>query len=232
MNKQEAVGKINKIGKVGKILARICVVFLIIGMVGSLIGAIILSALPKDLFEMNVSGTGKMEIKLDRMLEDQEMDALVTAIDNGELNVGSDSYSSEGVEFSNDGKTLLVDISGSSTVVNTGRVALVLWCTLGYLAATLVVMIFVEKLCKAFRDCKTPFEESIIVGLQRLAWSLIPWMFLGSIFQGFIDTAFRENVNVFAGISLEMALVILLIFGLSFIFKYGAVLQQESDETL
>ena len=43
--------------------------------------------------------------------------------------------------------------------------------------------------------------------------------------------AFLDNALVL-GIDLKMVFVILVILALTFIFKYGAILQQESDETL
>ncbi len=232
MNKETAVKRVNGIGKAGTIISRIAMVFLIIGIVGCLVSAMILSVLPKDFFEFNVVGSGNMEIHIDKMLPEAELEKLGKAIENGEMNVANSSYASEEVIFSEDGRSILVDVTGDSTVINPGRVALVLWSALLYVVGTLVVVIFVEKLCKAFRDCKTPFEENIIKALQRLAWSLIPWLVLGSTLEGCISSAFKENVDIRLGVNLQTALVILLIFGLSYIFKYGAVLQQESDETL
>ena len=66
-----------------------------------------------------------------------------------------------------------------------------------------------------------------------LAISLIPWTIISSMAESFVANLL--NVGSFEfGISVDfnVVLVIVLIFVLVYIFKYGAVLQRESDETL
>ena len=81
-------------------------------------------------------------------------------------------------------------------------------------------------------QCQTPFEENIIKKLQYLAYSLIPWAFFTSVSDSMTSGMMTGNVQVNVGVNLGMVLVIVIIFALTYIFKYGAVLQQESDETL
>ena len=47
-----------------------------------------------------------------------------------------------------------------------------------------------------------------------------------------METAFTSNIRTGFNIDIPTVIVILLLFGLAYVFKYGAVLQTESDETL
>ena len=98
---------------------------------------------------------------------------------------------------------------------------------------TLVTLFFVGFLCKAFRYCESPFEENVIKKMQNLAISLIPWTIISSIADNFITNLINVgNFELGISIDIKVVLVIILIFVLVYIFKYGAVLQRESDETL
>lgn len=68
--------------------------------------------------------------------------------------------------------------------------------------------------------------------MKNLAISLIPWVVLSNISDMFLQYIMTGNYNIALSINLKIVLVIVLIFALIYIFKYGAVLQQESDETL
>jgi hypothetical protein len=68
--------------------------------------------------------------------------------------------------------------------------------------------------------------------MKNCAWVLIPWCVLGGAFESFMATAFTSNIRTGFNIDIPTVIVILLLFGLAYVFKYGAVLQTESDETL
>ena len=89
------------------------------------------------------------------------------------------------------------------------------------------------KLMKAFKVCTTPFSEDIIRKLRNVAISLIPWALLEPMCEEVIRYALSPNKMQF-GVSISMGMVLVVISFLIIveIFKYGAMLQQESDETL
>ena len=63
--------------------------------------------------------------------------------------------------------------------------------------------------------------------------SLIPWTIISSIADNFITNLMNVgNFELGISVDFKVVLVIILIFVLVYIFKYGAVLQRESDETL
>lgn len=231
MNKEYAVGSINKIGKIGYIIAKICRIFIMIGAIGSLVGAIIMLAVPDDLFEIRTSGNGFVQLKAEGA-KYADMEITESVLEEFNVDLNNEKYAAGEVKFSPDHKYIIADITGGDKFVNPNRIAFMLFSVVVYLAATLVVVIFVEKLCKEFRDSDSPFTDRIVTALERFAWSIIPWAFIHTTFSGFIQNAFSRDMDLHLGFSLSMVLAVLLIFGIAKIFKYGAVLQKESDETL
>ena len=62
MKKEDAILKINKLGNAGNIIVKIMKVFVIIGFVFTLLGAIAVMALPKNLFKMDLGSTADITI--------------------------------------------------------------------------------------------------------------------------------------------------------------------------
>ena len=97
---------------------------------------------------------------------------------------------------------------------------------------TLVTIHFIKNLCKEIKVCESPFSEGVITNIKRLAYSLIPWVFISGITDSIVGSAFTGKVSIDLNIQLGMVMVVLIVLALAYIFRYGAVLQQESDETL
>jgi len=95
-----------------------------------------------------------------------------------------------------------------------------------------VVMHFVAKLCKLFKECETPFTEEVVQMLKKVAIALIPMAFLSNLTTSVTDSIMSGSVNIVIGVDMTTILLVLLIFMLAAIFSYGTMLQQESDETL
>ncbi len=92
-------------------------------------------------------------------------------------------------------------------------------------AAAYIVFFFAEKLCKYFKECQTPFSQEISIGLVRLAWSLIPVCVAGSTINSCVESIVTGQLDIDISIDLTTILLILRVFMLSYIFKYGAALQ-------
>lgn len=247
--KEQAIQKINKVGKISYVLAVIAKCFVIIGLVTTLVAAVACFVIPKNGIKMTMGGN--MEVAVDfaamggqiteeDIAEAQAMtagtDVMVENVQIGTVD-GEFGFSVVGQEYE------LVD-----SKVN-GNVMTMLWASNGKtislrdltvvwiiaslaMAMTIVTITFVEKLCKAFRDCESPFEENVIKKMQNLAISLIPWTIVSSITNSVKDSFLNGGVSVSLTVDLGVVLVVLIVLVLVYIFKYGAVLQQESDETL
>ena len=146
------------------------------------------------------------------------------------MNVNGSEYETVNAEVTDTG--MYVEAAVDTYSIELGDFGIV--CALGAitLVALFITLLFAGKLCQAFRDCESPFEEKVVKQLNSLAYSLLPWVVLGSLTESISESIFTNNFNLMIGVDLGMVLIILFIFVLAYIFKYGAVLQQESDETL
>ena len=90
----------------------------------------------------------------------------------------------------------------------------------------------VKGLMNLLRKCETPFSDEIIKKLTAFAYSLIPVV----AFKGVLDGAkpFLSGSTEFAGTNIDLSTLLLaaVIIILIMVFKHGALLQRESDETL
>lgn len=228
--KEEAIRKINKMGHAGQIIANICKVFLIIAAVFVLLGACALMFLPEG--AVTASPAGSLDLTVDvgalgqHISDKQREDLLNDATGFGQF-VDGDPFTSVEVE----GDVIRFSGAADADTVDLHKVGVSLLVLLVFLIAVTVTMFFAASLCKALRYCETPFSEDIVTRIRRVAWSLIPWALLGGS-RSPAEMLTDGGMDLFVGINLETVLLILIIFALSFIFRYGAMLQQESDETL
>lgn len=239
MDKNNAISKINKAGKVGQILANISKVFVIIGIVGVLIGTIVLAVLPKGFFDMTVYSQGVIELDMKKLgvkIPPTEMDEIRADIMEGEtganmtgsISINNSEFHIENTEITQD----KIVLNGEMDAVSLGFENLVV-PMIGVVISmgiTLMLIFYIGSLCKAFRYCVSPFEENVVKKMQRLAYALIPWYIVNLIANAMAQslTEGAVSINIEAGI----ILVVVIVFILLHIFKYGATLQQESDETL
>lgn len=241
MIKQEAIRKINSMGKVGVILSRILKILMIVVAILVLLTAVLFTILlPKDFLTMEIEGIGTMNVNIPQYLEqmtDEETAEMMRQIEtyNQSQNGSSSANHSDEMDIISAELTpsgVQVAMQGSFMLFSSRELRTVMWLTLFYLIMGIAVTSFAEKLCKAFQTCETPFAEDVIRWMRNTAYCLIPFAVLSSV----TDTFASGIVSGFSSFSLtvnvSMILVILVLLALTYVFKYGAVLQQESDETL
>ena len=102
-------------------------------------------------------------------------------------------------------------------------------------AALLTIFVFLLRLSDAFRVCDTPFDEKVIKRMMTFAWVLLG----GAIIMGFSFTGGVSGIGIYSrlgGLSYTVrfapAIISLVVLFLTVIFRYGAKLQKEADETL
>ena len=221
------VKRINTLGKVSKIILIIMRIACIVGIVAMIVGGIFcIAVLPSDSTAITSKGSASYEFIVDTAKLPSYVE-IESGVDIGEDNIDTE-FEFLGTEFSikeiaseDDGiEKYTFDAhfnSPNSTIFRYG-VAGACFAAAIYAAFTLIVVIFAGKLAKALEKCQSPFEESVTKAMKHFAFSLIPaGLFL--IIDG-------QSIN------LTMVLVILAVIIFSYIFSYGAKLQQESDETL
>lgn len=235
--KENAILKINQIGKAGQIISNIFIGLLSLAAVALIIGTIVIGVLPNDLVCFSVGGHATVNINLasiNEALNEAEITEIVTVLDseltNAKMDLNGAVYAMNELTVTTDGITF----GGYADDVHfqIGNLLSVLIASLFSIIFSIVTLCFISSLCKAFKLCISPFENNVIKKMQYFAFSLIPWVIMSSVMNSVASGMYSGNIRFSFGIDLKMVLIILVIFVLTFIFKYGAVLQQESDETL
>lgn len=234
--KEEYIGKVKKIGKVSNIIVLIAKILVAIGIAGVVLATIVFAILPKDLCKIQVSGDAAVVVDLKGFginFTDEEKDEIIKELsaENMDLEINNVEYNGE-YSAEVDDSSITMKASAEKYTIYLKDLWVLMVIALIYLVLTLVTLIFAGKLCKAFRDCTSPFEEGVIKKLQVFAYSLIPWGVIGSFVDTLGRTMFTNSVEATISIDLGIVFVILIILCLTQVFKYGAMLQQESDETL
>lgn len=234
MMKENSIKKINKVGKIGYVVSKIMCILSLIGAIATLIGTIACFSLPKNLVNVKLGGNAVVTTDISKFTtfsDNQQKkikDNLEDAINDQKFSINGSNYSLASYEVDKNGITL--DCYAGITNINMRDIAKVCLLVCITCICTYVTCIFIKKLCISFRDCSSPFEETVIKSLQNLAFSLIPWACVSNLSYGIISVILNNNFSL--GLNLGIVMVILIILGLSYIFKYGAILQTESDETL
>lgn len=248
--KEQAVAKINKVGKISYIITIICRILVILGLICCVAATVLLLLLPRAGVTLTSRGTVQVEMdvaqlgsffpvekfeEIQKGLESGEQ-MMVTEVRNGMVNADLEITSS-GQRYVpvavdvNEG-SVIVDLTTEEATIDLRDMAWLMFLIVIVLLMSFITLVFIGSLCKAFRDCASPFEEHVIKKMHNLAICLIPWALVSSIGESLADSAMSGGMQWSISIDLGVVLVVMIVLILVYIFKYGAVLQQESDETL
>ena len=223
--------KVNRIGKAGRIISIILIVLLSIGAFGLLLGGVVCVALPKD--SVQVSVQPNVDVKVNRSLMGEEWANIDAFLEEVGEKVGKDL---DMVTFEKAADGLMVHVQpelGEDAPTFGIRDALkAIWAGLITVASAIVTVVMFLKLCKAFQVCRSPFDEPVIKRMNVFAWTLIVCAVVGSIAGAAASAALAGFGNMNFNLSLTPIFIALVVFFLCMIFRYGATLQQEADETL
>lgn len=238
MNKENAIKKINTMGKVGHIVCIVLEAIIGAGAFLTLLAIIAMLILPKDFFKMTTTTEIISEINLSKFIDGANnkqafIDGIEKDLNEGSISIKEGSFTLTGsdLNFDSNTGTISVDMAAQTGEITSRSLCGVLLLAIAAMAAAFVAILFVGKLCKSIKKCESPFEDEVINKMRFLGFSLIPWAALSSI-QGAILTTLFGGKSLNFSLDLTTVFIILIIFALSFIFKYGAVLQKESDETI
>lgn len=237
MNKNEAITKINKYGKIGKIISIAMIVIISFITVVTLVAAITLKVFPDDLFRINLGTQAEVIINpsaIDPNVDPSTFSQITEAINNGTvqggLNMGAVSMKLNSAEIVDN--TVVCKTSEGTGVLLLNNVGNILLLVAFSTILTLISAIFGLKFCKAIEKCESPFEDSVITRMRNFAFSLIPWAVFSSVPKYAVENMFNNNVKINFSLDMNIILIVLIILALTVVFKYGAMLQKESDETL
>ena len=230
--------KVNTVGKVGHILAVIAKIFLIAGMVCMVLGIAVGVIFPRDAVQADLSG--EVTVHVSEKLYKGRFPVIGDLGDPEDWNIqlGGEEFDDVRIEKTDGGIDITGSMRGAVLVLGT----LFKGCVLGlvYMTAVLVVFCFLDALMKEFRTCETPFAPGVVRKMSNFAWSLRPLGRLSGFSGGEVLPVRFFSVNTFSvngigsefTINISVVLMILVVFALVQVFKYGAELQQHADETL
>ena len=230
--KQEVVAKINKFGKIGEVIAQISRILVILSAVILLATGILMLAMPKDLFTLDYYVGMDMQVDLDIIGEK------ITEEDMAELEADAYTVTTSdtemvivGVEADEEANTLNVNFASEPTnMFNISKIVIFILLQLLLMVANFITITFIVKLCKEFKTCETPFSVGVIKRIKQVGFSLIPWCIVYPTAEAAANFMVSNNLNI--SIDIGMIIMVLVVLALAYIFQYGAMLQQESDETL
>ena len=230
--KEQAIQKINKIGKISSILTLIAKILIGMGLAATIIGAVTCFLIPTSLVKVTTTrawvvdvdfsslGVSIPEDELETTQEQIEQEFVGEEEEYSQVEVLLTQNNVKVTEEMGEYSFTMRDVAG---VISMGAIILLM---------TFITLFFIGALCKAFRDCESPFEENVIKKMQNFAFSLIPWSIISTITESIRDTLLNNKTSIMFSVDFSVILIVLVVLVLAYIFKYGAALQQESDETL
>ncbi len=216
------IKRINTLGRVGYFITKIGEIVLIIAAVACLIGGVLMCFVPKEAVKIEIYTSNSAVLYLDESIDLSGI--LEFDDDEGFLEIGDNTYK------------LIIDDEKTSelqrNVIYFSDFKWILFAAVLVCAAAYAVLYFANRLCSNFRSCETPFTEKISKEILNLAWSLIPISVIGAFIESLAEFVLMDKIEINISVDLITVILILCIFMLSYIFKYGTELQTESDQTL
>ena len=228
------IKKINTAGKVGYIISILLIVCTIVGMVGIGIctaGAIAISNNDINVkmdTNINISSTGNFLNKLNSFIFIDGVKDLNTLTEEG-VKVNDKDIAEISVKEENGG--LIVNAKTNEITISMKKIIIAFISAFIFLGAVTVSLYMVKALMKSLKNCETPFAEDVIKNMTRFANSLVCVVALNIILSGFWSSL-TPGMSYKPSINLGSVLLVAVIYILITVFKYGAQLQRESDETL
>ena len=226
--KENYIGKINRLGKIGHAVAKICQVMVTIAMVCCIVGGVLLALVPRDGVMVTTSHTATIEMDMTHSI----MPKLV-AVDPED----DGSFELDGITYDNFD---IVGTLGRQTAVAqstpyTYSLKNMMWVM--FTAAVLCLLLVaatkkVSALFMLFRDCETPFTTDTADSFRQLAISFVPVIVMGWVLEAVTKWVTTGVLDIVIGIDLTAVMLVVVVLMMGEIFRYGALLQQESDETL
>ena len=232
--------KVNRIGKAGRIVSIILIVLLSIGAFSLLLAGGVCAVLPEVTVE--VSFRPNADVLVGRSILGQEWSRIDEIV--AEAQEALTGKYGEVIQFEKTDRGLLIRLDRlmeEGEVFRLRNALGAIWAGLVGIASAIVALVMFLKLSDAFRVCRSPFDEAVIRRMNIFAWTLIVCAvvgsFAGSAAQSAVMAFQNAGIHVGAknfGVSLDLSPIFaaLIVFFLCMVFRYGAQLQKEADETL
>lgn len=218
--KNANITKINRLGTAGKILSVILLVITTIALVATVIFGIAIATLPEDFLKVN----GKWVSTTITDLSSPMVSRDIVENYSDERNILGLAIKVVSHDKANENNKDIVTSDTETTIEgNAGKPIKFFGIFISVLCAVMLIFLvialrFAKALCKSLEKCDSPFQEDVVQKMKNFAISLIPW------------GVFCVGAGGVSAVGIVFIVIIVCLF--SAIFKHGAELQRESDETL
>ena len=218
--------KINLFGKVGKIISMIIIICLLVAEGFMLVGTIVLAALPEDAVSVDIRNN--TDFKVSSKYMDVEDEQIMLKLGGSEVAVGK--LDNENVVKNDDG-TVSIQANTPDAHFETRDAIKIMIPAMISLAAVVTALYFLRALMKAFQNCETPFADEVIRKMRNFSIALIPTMAVSMFCDGMMKMMMGGASAPFSVNFANVGFVVI-IFILTAVFRYGAQLQKQADETV
>lgn len=231
MNKTKRT--IQVIGKICRIISMILLVLNAIGAGFMIIFGIVLTVMPTNTAEIDIKGSTEIEIsgKIIEKIPDGTIKSFIS-----EFNEGLSGFTFNGQSLSEVGQgenSVIFRNNGSYVYLNLRKLGIV--CIINALiTATLIyVLLMLGRFMKKLEESGSPFEDGAVKAMTQFAISLLPYAVLKPTLTSLSGAIFATgNVSVKFSIDTTTVFAALIVILMVLIFRYGAQLQKNEDETL
>ena len=232
--------KVNRIGLVGQIVSIILIVSMALSCLTCIVFGVVLTCMPEDSLAIHLSAD--IDTTIGKTIFGKHFDEIAKSISQEQAN-----NQGFGARIDVTENELIIHEESEPIVFRLTKIAPALFVKMLYFALLLVVCIFLKRLSDKFRQCDTPFDNDVIHRMTIFAWVLLGGSILSHIalmasdilLVNALDFMSEVSLNINYSISMQefsaglpLVIIALIVLFLTMIFRYGAQLQKQSDETL
>ncbi len=227
--KESYIEKIHKAGRIGVIITNISRVFLAVGVCALILAACVRATVPKG---TRLSFQTQATLTIDTANNSGFGAILTNNMWNDKL-----TFSFNDVEYFDVKTEHYLDriVQTGTSAIESADLSMGVWVfAASAISLLLLTVIFnnLHSLCEKFKVCETPFTVEIADIIKKIAVYMMIAEITNILFSNLMTIILNGKFNIELDIDFVMILGVILVFLLSTIFRYGRMLQQESDETL
>ncbi|MGX8679803.1 MAG: hypothetical protein ACSW8B_00255 [bacterium] len=220
---EQSIKRINRMGHIGQIITLIMKIVLIIVLLLSIALTVFVSRIPSDSITVDMNADAEVVCNYGPLKDFLQLGPIEGLKEAVTFNVDHFQFKIDQLEEKD--QQLFIKAKAQGELFNNRDLLPMMISTSVKVFLLLVCVFAFSALAKALRYCRSPFEDQVITKMRHLAWALIPWIVASST-----DFSLPQGIHV--QVNIGMLLPVFIILVLIYIFRYGAILQRESDETL
>ena len=232
-----SIKKINTAGKVGYVISILLIICALLAMVAigiCTVGAFMISDNEinvKVATNINITSTGNFLEKIKSFVFIGEIKDLSNLTEEVQEGIKLDDKDISELRIVEENGGLNIDAKTNEITISMKKIIIALISGFVFLGSVVYALYTVKALMKSLKKCETPFSEEVIKNMSKFAVALIVVVVLKVILGGFFSS-FMTGTRYEFSLDLGSVLLVAVIYVLITVFKYGAKLQQESDETI